>query len=107
MRGPRLFMRLRQEPFVVPHHQLAVDLLHRLECHAHGDQERGTPEWELLNVPQREHEQRRDRDRREEERTGKGDAVEHLREIALGLWSRTDTRDESTLLSDDVGLLLR
>ena len=37
-----------QEPFVVAHHQLAVDLLHRLEHDAHGDQDRRAAERELV-----------------------------------------------------------
>jgi hypothetical protein len=48
-----------------------------------------------------------DRDGRQEQRTRQGDAVEHLGEIALGGWPRTDAGDEATLLADDVGLLLR
>ena len=36
-----------EEALVVAHHQLAVDLLHRLERDAHGDQQRGAAEREL------------------------------------------------------------
>ena len=34
-----LCTRLLQQPLVVPHHQVAVDLLHQIEGHAHGDQQ--------------------------------------------------------------------
>src|SRR3712207_9084244 len=37
---------LPQEPFVVALHQLALDLLHRLETHAHHDQHCGAAERE-------------------------------------------------------------
>src|SRR6266513_3136099 len=68
-RGPLLIgaLRLREETLVVAHHQLAVDLLHRFERDAHGDQQRGAAERELSDIPQREHQQRRDRDRCEEQ----------------------------------------
>ena len=48
-----------QEAFVVAHHQLAVDLLHRLQRDADGDEQRRAAERELADVPEREHEQRR------------------------------------------------
>ena len=49
---------LLEEALVVSHHELAVDLLHRLECHAHGDQESGAVEGIAGDVPGR-HQQRR------------------------------------------------
>src|SRR5690348_11787792 len=42
--------RLAQETFVVALHELAFDLLHRIEAHAHHDQHRGTAEREVLRV---------------------------------------------------------
>ena len=62
-RGPEAAHAQAQEPFVVAHHQLAVDLLHRLERDAHGDEDRRAAEGELADVPELEHEQRSDRDR--------------------------------------------
>src|SRR4029078_10870581 len=45
---------LRQETFVVAHHQLAVDLLHRLEHHTDRDEDRGAAEADAADVEQRE-----------------------------------------------------
>ena len=100
-------MRSGQEAFVVAHHELAVDLLHRLEGDAHRDQDRHATEGELADVPQREDEQRQDRDRGQEQRSGQRDAVQHLRQVLLGRRPRTDAGDEAALLADDVGLLGR
>jgi hypothetical protein len=47
-----------EEALVVAHHELAVDLLHRLERDTHGDQQRGAAEGELADVPQLEDEER-------------------------------------------------
>src|SRR4029079_2826141 len=84
-RGPCVLMRSGQEPFVVPHHELAVDLLHRFQRDTDRDEQRGSAKWELLDVPQCEDEKRYDGDRCEEQRARQCDAVEHFREIALGL----------------------
>src|SRR6266511_746678 len=106
-RGPLLIgaLRLGEEALVVAHHQLAVDLLHRFERDAHGDQQCRAPEGELSDVPQREHQQWRYRDRRKEQRSGQRDAFQGLREVPLRRRPRSDAGDESTLLADDVGLL--
>src|SRR5713101_541099 len=106
-RGPCAVMGSGQEAFVVAHHELAVDLFHRLQRHAHRDQQRGAPERELSDVPQRQHEQRYGGDGGEEQRTGQGDAVQHLGEILLGVTPGPDAGDEPALLADDVTLLLR
>src|ERR1035437_2163962 len=107
-RGPRgVIPESGKEAFVVAHHQLTVDLLHRLQRDTDGDQQRGSPKGELTDVPQGEDQQWCDSDRGEKQRTGQGDAVQHLREIPLGRRSRTDPGDESSLFADDVGLLLR
>ena len=65
------------------------------------------PNGNWLDVPEREHEQRRERDHREEQRAGQRDAVQHLGEVALGRRPGPDAGDEAALLADDVGLLLR
>src|SRR6266540_389635 len=108
-RGPRLIdsLRLGEEALVVAHHQLAVDLFHRLERDAHRDQQRGATERELPDVPQREHQQRRDRDRREEQRARQRDAVQGLRQVPLCRRTRSDPGYEPALLADDVRLLRR
>ena len=71
-RGPRVTSRHRQasgeEALVVPHHELAVDLLHGLERDAHGDQQRGAAERELRDVPHLNTSSGVERDRSEEER---------------------------------------
>src|SRR6266550_9561484 len=48
-------IRLPEETLVVSHQQLRLELLHRLERDTDGDQDRGAPEGELLDVPRVEH----------------------------------------------------
>src|SRR3954463_15817401 len=99
-------MRSAEETLVVPHHQLAVDLLHRLQSDANRDEERGATERELTDVPEREDQQRHDRDRGQEKRAGERDADEDPGQLLLGLRTGADAGNEPTLLADDVRLLL-
>src|SRR4249919_2824754 len=93
-----------QEALVVAQHQLAVDLTHEFECDADGNQHGGTGKREVLHVEQPQDEVRRDGDHGDEERAGKGDAVDGLGQIPLGLWAGSNTRDESALTTDLIRL---
>src|SRR4051812_41483907 len=101
-----------QEAVVVAHHQLAVDLLHRLEGDAHGDEDGDAEEAELLataGVTERlaDDEGGDEGDAGHEEGAGKGDPGQDLPEVALGLVAGADAGDEATLLADLIGLLVR
>src|SRR4051812_12918580 len=93
-----------EEPLVVPHHQLAVDLLHRLEGDPDGDKDGRAPEGEALDSVDGECDLRHQGDRREEDRPRQGDPVEDRAQVALRRWSGPDAWDVATLLADDVGL---
>src|SRR5450755_1196137 len=99
-------MGLGEEALVVAHHQLAVELLHGLEHDADRDED-GYATERILDVPRLQHDERDDGDDREVEGTGQGDPVEDLGQITLRGGPGSDTGDESTLLANDVGLLLR
>ena len=75
LRGSRL-----QEALVVAHHQLAVDLLHRLEGDAHGDEDRDAEEAELeagVGAERAAEDERRDEgDEADEQGAREGDAVQ-------------------------------
>src|ERR1700693_211170 len=104
-RGSAQLMSLGEEALVVPHHQLAVELLHGLEHYADCDEDCHATEG-ILDVPRLQHYERDDRDYRQVHRAGQRDPVEHFGEIALGRRAGPDARDEATLLANDVGLLL-
>src|SRR5688572_20261707 len=78
---------LLEEAFVVAHHQLGLELLHRVEGDAHNDQQRGAAEEEV-RVRLRDEERRQGGDRREVQGAGEGeareDAVQELRGRAAG-----------------------
>src|SRR4029077_15433960 len=59
---------LAQEAFVVAHHQLRLDLLHRLERDTHRHQDRRPAERKLVDPPDVQHDRRDQRDRRQEQR---------------------------------------
>src|SRR3954470_25022563 len=59
------------EPLVVAHHELRLDLLHGLDDHADDDEDAGAAEAESAELRQdRRDDVRRDRDDAEEERAG-------------------------------------
>src|SRR4249920_52756 len=93
-----------QEALVVAQHQLTVDLTHELECDADGDQHGGTGKREVLHVEQRQDDVRRDGDHRHENRAWQRDAVDSLREVALGLRAGAHPGNEPALATDLVGL---
>src|SRR3712207_531410 len=69
---------LAQEPFVVALHELALDLLDRLQPHTHDDQHRGSTEREVLQVATDEVDEQvgQDRDEAQVERAGQGDPAQ-------------------------------
>src|ERR1700752_2901268 len=73
---------LLEEAFVVAHHELAVDLTHRLEGDADRYQQGGPVEGEPVEVPQRHEERRHDGDRAQEQRAHHRDAAEDVGEVA-------------------------
>src|SRR3954465_13515515 len=97
---------LLQEALVVAHHQLRLELLHRVEGDAHDDEQRGAAEEEvrarLIDEDRRER-----RDRREVQRAGereaREDAVEELRRRP----PRAHAGDEAAVLLEVVGLVHR
>jgi hypothetical protein len=110
--GPGLRLGVVEEALVVAHHQLAVDLLDRLEGHAHGDEDGDAEEAELLPAPRvaqrlADDERRHERDAGHEQGARKRDAAEDLGQVPLGLVAGSDARDEPALLADLVGLLVR
>ena len=108
---------LHLEAFVVAHHQLAVDLLHRLERHTRATSNEMPPNAKPpAPAPAPDEESGADRDcddRRhegyggDEHRAREGDARQDAGQVALGWRTGADAGDEATLLADGVGLLGR
>ena len=98
--------RLLQEAFVVAHHQLRLELFHRVERHADDDEDRGPAEVERgRGLADEDRRQRRDRRevQRPREREPREDAVEELGRRA----PRPHPRDEPAVLLEVVGLVDR
>src|SRR3954447_18790176 len=97
---------LLQEALVVAHHQLRLELLHRVQGDAHDDEQRGAAEEEV-RARLVDEDRRQGRDRREVERAGerqpREDAVEELGRRA----ARTHAGDEAAVLLEVVGLVHR
>src|ERR687890_1978439 len=73
---------LLQEALVVAHHQLRLELLHRVQGHAHDDEQRGAAEEEVrARLVDEDRRQRRDRGevQRPRERQPREDPVQELR----------------------------
>src|SRR4051812_46170366 len=86
-RAPRPRVPTTGGTLVVALHQLALDLLHRLQAHAHHDEHRRTTEREvlvLLLIEPDEEEVRQDRDHTEVERTRQGDPAEDEVQVVGG-----------------------
>src|SRR4051794_38814275 len=98
-----------QESFVVPLHQLALDLLHGVEAHADHDQHCGATEREVLIVAagDTEEEVRQDGDDSQVHRTGQRDPGEHELQILGRGASGPDAGDEAAVLLHVVGALDR
>src|SRR5690606_32061130 len=91
---------LPEEPFVVALHELALDLLDRLQAHADHDQHGHAAEREVLErlaLQVDEEEVRQDRDDRQVERTGGGDPGEHEVEVVSGRLAGADARHEAAV----------
>ena len=97
---------LFEEALVVSHHELAVDLLHRLEGHARCDQKSGAVEGVAGDVPRRHQQRRGDGHPAQEQRPRPGDPVQDVGQVPLGRVPGADTGDVPALFSDDVGLLV-
>src|SRR3954470_11311493 len=97
---------LFEEALVVAHHQLRLELLHRVQRDAHHDQDRGASEVEV-GARLVEQDRREGRDRRQVQGAGEGqpgkDAVEELRRRSA--WPHPG--DEAAVLLEVVGLLDR
>src|SRR4029078_13369057 len=94
---------LVEEALVVAQRELAVDLAHQLEGHADRDEDAraGEPEGAHPGRPQQQ--VREDGDDGDEHGTRKGDPVDDLGQVALGLRAWTDAGDEPALAPDLVG----
>ena len=81
---------LAQEPFVVALHELALDLLHRLQAHTDHDQHGGAAEREvlLLAADQVDEQVRQDRDDAQVERARQGDPAEDEVQVLRGRLAR-------------------
>src|SRR2546430_6382745 len=85
---------------VLTHHQLRLQLLHRVEGDTHDDQDRSASEIHLLLVDARDLRRRDgqdDRDEPEEDRTDERDAVHHRLQVVRGGTSGADARDEGRI----------
>src|SRR5260221_4699116 len=72
--GHFLLAALLQKAFVVAHRELTVDLFHRLESDADGDEQRRAGEGVLREAPERQEQRRQQRDEGEEQRAWQRDA---------------------------------
>ena len=91
---------LLQEALVVAHHQLRLDLLHRLEGDADRDQHGRASERELVERPVSEHDRGDQRDGGQEQGPRKRDADEHVVQVVRRRRPGPDPRDEPALLAD-------
>src|SRR6187401_3223718 len=88
-----------QESFVVALLKLALDLLHRVECDAHHDEDRGAAKREVLvRVDEHERDQRDQGDQTEVERARQRDAGQDVGQVVLGRLARPDPGDEAAVL---------
>src|SRR6266508_2455710 len=87
-----------QETLVVAHQELGLDLFHRLQTDAHGDQDGGPAEGELLDVAGRQRDERQDRDGGQEHRPWKRDPGQDVVKVLGGGPARADARDEAAVL---------
>src|SRR4051812_9390625 len=96
--GPMISRRMRsslaEEPFVVPLLELALDLLHGVECDADHDEDRRASEREaLVRVDDDECDQRDQGDETEVERARQRDAGQDVGQVVLGRLARPDPGD--------------
>ena len=96
------------EPFVVPHHELGFDLLHRFDHDGHHDEQARATEAERAEVRQgrRDH-LWRDRDDGQEQGARERDAAHDPREVVLRRPAGADARDEPAVLAQLFGRLVR
>src|SRR5665811_1131966 len=107
-RQPRPGPSSPDEPLVVPHHELGLQLLHRLDHDGDGDENAGAAKGEAGETRDERLEQvRRDRDDAQEERPGDRDPVDHAGEVVLGRAPRTNARDEAAVLPELLRRLVR
>ena len=88
----------RMKPGVVAHHQLRLELLHRVQHHADDDEQSGAADRQRLHVGNDRREVRHDGDHAQEEGAGPGDAHQHSRDVLMRRPSGTDAGDEAALL---------
>src|SRR3954469_21084263 len=104
---------LAEEALVVAQHQLALDLLRRIESDADEDEHRGAAEREGLtgagtaSWQERERDDRQHRDRRQVERAGQGEARQDVLEVLRRRSARPDAGDEAAVLAHVVAHLDR
>ena len=110
----RRTLELTSEPLVVPHHQLAVDLLHRLGETPTSIGSEMPPKANPAPAPVAaesvpdgggNQDRRHERHCGDEQGAREGDPRQDLGEVSLGLRTGTDTGNEAALLADRVGLL--
>src|SRR6478752_8035765 len=97
---------LAQETVVTTLHELALDLLDRVEPHTDHDQHRGAAEREVLVLAaagEAEEEVRQHGDDAQVQRTGEGDPREHVLEVLGRRTAGPDAGDEPAELLHLVG----
>src|SRR5260221_6204579 len=96
------------EAFVVPHHQLRLDLLHRLHDNAHDDEDDRPAQAQATKLGHvRTHHVRRHGDDPQEERPRDGDPEDHPGEVILRWPAWSDAGDEAAVLAQLVRRLVR
>src|SRR5213078_4110670 len=94
------------EAAVLAHHQLRLQLFHRVESHANDDQDRRAAQVHLLLIDAgdlRRRYRQDDRDEAKEDRAHERDTVHHRLQIVRGRTSRADTRDEARVAFQVLG----
>src|SRR5690606_1390757 len=82
-----------EDPLVVAHGELRLDLLHGLEGNTHHDEDRDAGEGDR-DVPDDPPDDRQHGDEAQEHGTREGDPVEDVGEVLFGLAPRADAGDE-------------
>ena len=101
------------EALVAAHHQLRLELLHRLDDDADDDQDAGAAEADadagvgrFLNIGRAAMTIRQNGDGGHEDRAGDGDPERHAAQVLLGRRAGPDARDEAAGLAQVVGRLI-
>src|SRR6476620_11009581 len=105
--GPDRTARSPDEPFVVTHHQLRLDLFHRLHDDRDDDEEARSAEAQRAEIRKYQPDERRcDRDGGEEQGAGERDPAHDPGKVVLCRTTRADAGDEAAVLAELLGRLI-